>query len=267
MIFTSSRYKERSKGLQETNYILGNKSDIFSIHYSCESFTKSKSSTPRVTSISIYNIKTKEQICFNIHIEAQLRGYNCMRLSGDELDASERSLLQQFYKFVKNHQGCIWVHWNMKNYKYGFEALSIRYKLLTRRSAPKLKAHDHYNLDVLLRKLYGHNFEVNSCHSKLLNLSQRNNIPIKGMLLGIEEAKAFTAKNYQAIMESSQSKAEAIGLIIKAAGEKGLKVNASLREIYGISLLSVLLFIGDNFTKIKRIASAIGSLLIMLLVL
>lgn len=200
-MFTSSRSKERSKGLKEANYILGNKGDVFSIHYSCECFNRSKSSRPRVTSISIYNVATREQNSFNIHVEAQLKSYNCKRLSENDLDASERSLLHRFYKFVNNNHGCIWVHWNMKNSKYGFDALSIRYKFLTKRSAPKVRAQQCYNLDVLLRKLYGHNFEVDTCNSKLLNLAKRNNIPFKGMLLGAEEANAFSAKNYQAIME------------------------------------------------------------------
>lgn len=267
MMFTSSRSKERRKGLKETTYILGSRNDVFSIHYSCESFNKTKSSTPRVTSLSIYNLATGEQKTFTLHIEAQLKKYNCKRLSKNELDASERSLLNKFYKFIKAHQGCLWVHWNMKNSKYGFDALSIRYNFLTGKPAPNIRVQDQYDLKVMLRKLYGPNFEVDKCESKLLNLVRRNSLSLRGMLLGIEEANAFTAKNYQAVMESSQSKAEAIGLLMKAAGEKTLKVNASFKEIYGINALGIALFLVDNYTKIKKIASAISGFSVMLLAL
>ncbi|SFU68198.1 hypothetical protein [Pontibacter akesuensis] len=253
MIFDSTRSKERRAGLREASYILDSKSDVFAIHYSCESFNKYKSTTPRVTSVSIYNLITGEQRCFSIHLEAQIRSFDCDKLSSVELDASERSLLQKFFKFVKAHQGCLWVHWNMKNSKYGFDALSFRYKFLMQRSAPNVKMQYRYDLYVLLKKLYGPNFETNEYESKLLALTQRNCLAIRGMMIGIQEADAFDRKEFQAVMESSQGKSEAIGLIVKAAGEKTLKVNASLRDIYGISPLGLILYVADNFVRISKL--------------
>ncbi|GHA65329.1 hypothetical protein GCM10007389_17680 [Pontibacter akesuensis] len=73
------------------------------------------------------------------------------------------------------------------------------------------------------------------------------------MMIGIQEADAFDRKEFQAVMESSQGKSEAIGLIVKAAGEKTLKVNASLRDIYGISPLGLILYVADNFVRISKL--------------
>lgn len=155
----------------------------------------------------------------------------------------------------------------MKNSKYGFEALSDRYEILTRKSAPTIKVQERYDLYELLRKLYGPTFESDEKGSKLLGLAYRNRIAKRDMLNGQEEAEAFSKRNFQSIVASSQNKAEVLGHLVKAVGEKRLKVQASLKEIYGISALGILLFIGDNFSKIWKIVSAIGGLVMMLVAL
>jgi len=262
MIFSSYRSKERNEGRKKIAAILENRDDVFTIHYACESFDASN--TPRITSISIQNLSTGESKSFNLHVEALKKQYDINRLTKVELDASERALLQNFYKFVKA-QKCSWVHWNMKNSKYGFDALKNRYEILNpQKTAPNIRIQDRYDLSLLLKKLYGSTFETCETKGKLLNLARRNCFPLEGMLTGRREADAFDKKDFQAVMASSQAKAETIGLIAKAAGENRLKVATSIIEIYGMNAQGFLLCVLDHSSKIGKIASAIGGLFTLL---
>lgn len=196
---------------------------------------------------------------FSLHIEAERKGFDTSNLSRVELNAAERSLLQKFYSFAKKHEYHVWVHWCMRNSTYGFEALESRFAILSGKSAPKLRAQKKLDLSSLLADLYGPTYESSEFGSKLIAALKRNRLHSGGIMSGNEEACAYVEKNYQAIMRSNQNKAEAIGLIIEAAGDNKLKTAASVSEIYGLNVLGVMLYVGDNYSKLKKIASGISS--------
>jgi hypothetical protein len=39
-------------------------------------------------------------------------------------------MFKEFFRFVKVHKSFNWVHWNMRDLNYGFEAIENRYKVL-----------------------------------------------------------------------------------------------------------------------------------------
>ena len=42
----------------------------------------------------------------------------------------QKEMLKDFYSYQKKHLNYEWVHWNMRNANFGFEAISNRFKIL-----------------------------------------------------------------------------------------------------------------------------------------
>ncbi len=100
------------------------------IHYSCESFyDRADGSSPRITSIAVYNIGSGQTNSFSIHQKAEIKKYsrNDIEKHYEEL---EKLMLDDFYDFVKLHEKYNWLHWNMRDINYGFQAIAHRYKVL-----------------------------------------------------------------------------------------------------------------------------------------
>lgn len=262
-MFNSSRSKDRREGLDIIKDITRNKSGIFSIYCSYESFINSKSSIPRVTSISIYNLATAETKTFWLHQEAEHKGYTSRRLTLEQLNAAERSMIERFFRFAKKHQSYVWIHWDMNDSIYGFEALNSRIKLLGGKPLTATVIMSHYKCDllILLSKLYGPNFESEEMGNRVIGLVKRNKITNDSILTREQEAEAYFKKEHQTIVMSSQNNAKAIGLIFGLASSKKLIVAAKASEASGLTLLEMALLIGDNLKNFKRIASAVSGFL------
>lgn len=101
--------------------------DIQIIHYSCEKIGQSKG-FPRISAISIMNYRSKEQKTFSIHYENSKLNRAKKRLSILEIESAEKNLLHSFFNFLKKQKNCIWLHWNMTDSNFGFEALEARAK-------------------------------------------------------------------------------------------------------------------------------------------
>lgn len=117
--------KEKLKTLQE------NEHNLYVIHYSCENLNDNNENySPRVTSIAVLHLKSNTMHSFSIHLIAEK-----MKISRGEIDQNydvlEKKMLEDFYEFVKESDEIVWLHWNMSNINYGFEALSHRYEVLT----------------------------------------------------------------------------------------------------------------------------------------
>lgn len=100
------------------------------IHYSCESFYDRENNprSPRVTSIAIRNLDTGQTKSFSIHLIAERRGL--LDSMDQHYDQLEQEMLSDFFEEVRVRQHCKWLHWNMRDANYGFEALENRMKVL-----------------------------------------------------------------------------------------------------------------------------------------
>lgn len=226
----STTYRRRKLALERLRKIIGGQA-LF-IHYSCESFYNYTIPTSRrITSIAVRVGKSSQTHSFSLHLEAEKLG----KLSniGNCLDECERAMLSSYYAFVASHQhGYQWVHWNMRDSNYGFEALDHR--LLVLGGAPvAIPDAQKVDLSPLLIEIYGKKY---TGHPRLMWLVEHNGIYQKAILNGEEEAKAFEEGRYVALHQSTLMKVQALGDIADLAARQKLVHQARWRDIYGGSI-------------------------------
>ncbi len=246
MLFKSFRLKERQEGLNFIHEMSGNDAKVLIIHYSCESFVTSHGNTPRVTSISVRNLKNAQTSSFSIHLQAQINSKDIKSLSANDYDVLEKEMLSQFYKFVKKHSSYKWLHWNMRNANYGFEAIKNRYRIL---GGTPIDIDDDFKFDlpIILHKIYSKNFEHHEPDGKFLNLVKRNLITNKDALTGKEEALAFEKKEYLKLHISTLRKVDMMASIFNHIQRGKLKVNSSTIDIYGATLSGIFEIIRNSW--------------------
>lgn len=246
MFFTSKRLEERSEGLDLLKEILKDKNKSIIIHYSCESFVTDHGRTPRVTSICMRYLKTAQTKSFSIHLQAQFDKMDFNNLSIEDFDILEKKMLDEFYEFMKNHKDYKWIHWNMRDSNFGFEAIANRYRILNGDSF-ELDADRRYDLPRILGKIYTYEYELSSPEGRLLNLANRNKITTKDTLKGEDEANAFDKKEYLSLHKSTLRKVDIIDSIIDRAYKNELKVNAKNKNIYGLTILGIFEIVKSNW--------------------
>jgi hypothetical protein len=103
---------------------------VLVVHYSCESFyDRADGRTPRVTSIAVRNLASGQTQSFSIHKVAEQRHIPLADITG-RYDELEKAMLDEFFDFVRTHQNFVWMHWNMRDINYGFQAIEHRYTVL-----------------------------------------------------------------------------------------------------------------------------------------
>ena len=219
--------KEAKRKLVE---ICENKDRVLVIHYSCESFyDRGEVESPRVTSIAVRNLATAQTKSFSIHQFAE-RG---RKVSSGEIDdyydQLEKRVLEEFFDYAKKHEGYIWLHWNMRDAKYGFEALEHRFKV---HDETPFRIREPFRCDLarLLVELYGVNYIG---HPRLETLAIKNDIGILDFLNGEGEARAFNDKRYVALHRSTLRKVDIISDIAFRAVDGTLATDTKRKKIYG----------------------------------
>lgn len=138
-------------------------------------------------------------------------------------------MLEEFFNFARNHDDCIWLHWNMRDANYGFEALEHRFKIYG--NEPFVIPESlRFDLARVLIELYGVNYVG---HPRLEMLAKKNEISTRDFLNGEKEARAFENGKYVALHRSTLRKVEIISDIAFRAVEDTLATDAKPREIYG----------------------------------
>lgn len=157
------------------------------IHYSCESFyDRDNPRSPRVTSIAVRNLDTGQTKSFSIHLVAERRGV--LDSIEQHYDALEKEMLEDFFQAVRERQHCWWLHWNMRDANYGFEALENRLKALGSNPVSVVPEDKRVDLSRMFVSLYGVGYIG---HPRLENLMEKNAITAKDFLTGKQEADAF----------------------------------------------------------------------------
>ena len=220
------------------------KRDYAIIHYACQGFYScEKGKSPRIAAICVFYPHSGQRHLFSIISLAELRDIDLSGASDTVFDELEKELLKQFYDFVrKQKRDVTWLHWNMKDHCYGFQALSQRYCKLWKKSKPPVEfAEDKKeNIAALLRQRYGEHY---SEHPRLQNLLALNNIHPKNLLSGAEEAERYNHKDFLAIERSLEDKVAAFAEVLDRIGKTKSRI---LRDIYGISFIGVYTYIKEN---------------------
>lgn len=191
------------------------------IHYSCESFyERPDGSSPRVTSIAVRNLSSAQTASFSIHQMAERKGYSSDTLE-QHYDRLEKMMLEEFYDYVRRHCTYTWMHWNMRDINFGFQALAHRYKVLG--GKPEDIAESNlFNLDRTLEEIYGPQYIG---HGHMQNLMEKNNMQHRDFLNGEQEAEAFENKEYVKLHRSTLRKVSMFSSIAERAYAGSLQTN------------------------------------------
>jgi hypothetical protein len=258
-IFNSPRLRERRKGISLLHEITKDQSRSLVIHYSSESFVTNHGNTPRITSICVKSLNTAQTKSFSIHLQAQFEGLDFNNLSNEEYDRLESDMLAEFSDFVKSHASYRWVHWNMRDSNYGFEAIDNRIRILDGQTFD-IDDDRKYDFPRILRLLYTYAYEKNNPDGRLLNLAKRNNISTIHALTGAEESTAFNNKEYLRLHMSTLKKVDIIESIVHRTEAEQLKVNVGLAKIYGTTIPGLFAIVKET-SWLLLIFTAIGYLL------
>lgn len=149
----------------------------------------------------------------------------------DYYDELERVMLDEFMDFVKNHLDCKWLHWNMREGNYGFQAINHRFKVVG--GTPVEIPHDNkIDLADKLKVIYGSDYIG---HPRFAKLAEKNKVSMKDFLDGKSESVAFQDKKYVQLHHSSLRKVNIMESIVEKVMDNSLKTNSKWHEEYGLS--------------------------------
>ncbi|MEY9980227.1 hypothetical protein [Lysinibacillus sp. RC79] len=229
MVNTKQRQIKRKKALNDLQNLVDNSGKLLIIHYSCESFYDIKDGrTPRITSIAVRYFNTGQTETFSIHKIAEKSGY--LSEIESHYDKLEKIMLGDFYKFVKMHVSYNWIHWNMRDINYGFQAIEHRFSVL---GGKPISIPDSQKFD-LARKLVDIYADY-ADHPRLEKLIELNNITKKDFLSGKDEAMAFDEQKYVELHRSTLRKVDIFHSILERVIDKSLKTKSNWYHIYGFT--------------------------------
>ena len=177
-------------------------------------------------------------------------------------DRLERIMLDEFYEYVRSHATYKWLHWNMRDINYGFQALAHRYRVLEGNPVEIPEA-NLVDLARLIAAIYSVGYIG---HPRLQRLVGKNNITTKDFLSGADEAQAFTEKEYVKLHLSTLRKVDILASIAERADNGSLKTNATWKDIYGSYPEAIGDFLKEHWViSIIVFISAIASILALFL--
>ena len=139
-------------------------------------------------------------------------------------------MLDDFMLFIKDHMRSKWIHWNMREGNYGFQAINHRYEVL---GGESVNFPDENKIDLAdkVKDIYGDKYIQ---HPRFYNLVQKNTISDKDFLNGKQEAEAFKSKEYVKLHNSTVRKLNIIHTILERVLDRSLLTDSKWKEIYGI---------------------------------
>ncbi|QCR19561.1 hypothetical protein [Agrococcus sp. SGAir0287] len=221
---------------------------VAAIHYSCESFYDVTDRPVAISAIAVTEV----------HDSTGGQSGRVFSIAGalahDDALEREKDLLRRFFEYVRAHADTWWVHWNMDNATYGFEALVTRYRYLFNEDAPTSFARDRLlDLDSAIEARYGSGF---ANHPKLRSLCTLNGYFMAHFSDGKEEARAFGEGDHGLCERSASAKSS---LLAKAAvdlfeGRLQTLNSVGTLEYAGerLDAVRVVLDLGEKFLYVER---------------
>ena len=216
---------------------------ILIIHYSCESFYELKEGqTPRITSIAVKNYKSGQTKSFSIHKVAELEKVAFDKIEENYNDL-EKLMLKEFFEYLSRHKQHYWIHWNMRDINYGFQALEHRFEILE--GLPNYFEDSHkFDLSRKIIALWGADYIEDP---RLEKLAEKNNLFRKDFMKGKEEAMAFNNKEFVKLHQSTLRKVDILGNILEKVFEDTLKTNITNFNYFMLRLADMVELIGESF--------------------
>lgn len=209
------------------------------IHYSCESFYNLGGKSPRIASISVRQFNNAQTNNFSIHQYSEMLN---IPITDDTYRDIEKELLTDFFAFVDKNLDKIWIHWNMRDSVFGFNAIEQRFMVLGGR--PQAIDNDKkIDLGHLFKLLYGGDYIENPHIEKLLELNKFNP---KQFLNGKQEAEAFDNSEYVKLSMSTSSKVNLFSTFVTHAINQTLKTRIPNWKIRGTNFAGLLATFQDT---------------------
>lgn len=228
---TLRRLKSRRETLRALRDLDNRKDHVVVVHYSCESFyDRLDGSTPRVTSIAVRNLGSGQTESFSIHKVAELKKIALNQIAS-HYDQLEKEMLDEFGEFLQNNSHCTWVHWNMRDISYGFQAIEHRHKVLGGKPPSRLPEERKVDLARALISIYSVGY---AGHPRLESIVNINKITNKSFMVGKEEAAAFDNGEFVKLHQSTLRKVDILANLFGRTLDGTLKTNASWWEVRGI---------------------------------
>lgn len=148
-------------------------------------------------------------------------------------DELEKGMLKEFFEYLTDHRGNNYIHWNMRNINFGFQAIEHRYKVLGGRP---YQIEDDRKIDLakLLINIYSVRYASHGEHGRLHTVCKINSIKAKDMLTGKEEALAFQKKEYIKLHQSTLRKVDVMSNLLERVLDGSLKTQSSWLDKNGI---------------------------------
>lgn len=203
--------------------LFSNPSTTRVIHYSCESFdNRPTGQSPRITSIAVRRLDSGQTKSFSIHAIAEERGVPLSAIAS-KYNSLEKEMLERFYSYLAQSSDARYLHWNMRDANYGFEAIEHRFRVLG--GTPRLvQENQRYDLARLLQDLYGNEYLSNP---KLEKLAEKNGMTMLNFLKGSVEAESFPRGEFVELHQSTLRKVDLISDIAERSYRRTLKTDAS----------------------------------------
>lgn len=209
------------------------------IHYSCESFYNLGGKSPRIASISVRQFNNAQTNNFSIHQYSEMLK---IPITDDTYRDIEKKLLTDFFTFVDKNLDKIWIHWNMRDSVFGFNAIEQRFRVLG--GKPQAIDNDKkIDLGHLFKLLYGGDYIENPHIEKLLELNKFNP---KQFLNGKQEAEAFDNSKYVKLSMSTSSKVNLFSTFVTHAINQTLKTRIPNWKIGGTNFAGLLATFQDT---------------------
>lgn len=215
--------KDRNQAVANLKKLTEDPSKVLFIHYS-QSNTYDDDDygniSPIITTIVIKSLDGQIDKQFAIHFEADKAD-----IPKDEIQDSYRDLelriLKSFNDFARRHSECNWIHWDMKNIHFGFEAIKHRYEKIfgNLREYFEIPINNKKNLRNIIEGMYGENFVAGPDMLKSLLKFNSGNIENNAFLSSSRESTEFENKNFTNVIQSVDLKVD----FIKSATLKLLK--------------------------------------------
>lgn len=180
-------------------------SRLYAIHYSQELQANCPAQTPPVGAIIVQHVFTEQQHTFSaFHIAERLGIAPADFLT--RLPELEKQLLEEFFGFVGKNTNAVWMHWAMRQARFGFEVLAQRARLhgLTPAEIP---IGQRFDLSGYLKQRFGEDFAP---HPRLLNAIKANGLGGLDLLDEQAAAAAWAGGQYTHLTVSLAVKVDAI---------------------------------------------------------
>lgn len=228
-----NKLKRRKESLRRLEEVNDKRGMSLIIHYSCESFYEIKDGrTPRVTSIAVKNFDSGQTASFSIHKSAELASVPHAEIL-NEYDRLEKNMLDEFFAHLRAVPHHCFIHWNMRDINYGFQAIEHRYRTL---GGNPFVIDDARKFDLAreLINLFGPTYAPHGESGRLHSLMEINQITAKDALTGKQEADAFDNQEYVKLHQSTLRKVDVMNNILDRTLDGSLKTKSSSWRRYGL---------------------------------